>query len=434
MGYPPIPIGEFATVQSGYAFKSKDWRDAGVPVIRIGNVKEGRVVLDGCSYVSPEVASQAQRYRLKRGDIVISMSGRIGDVAMVRTDEPLLLNQRVGRFTITESTLIHPPYLYHSLRDEGLKAQMQAHAYGVAQPNISPTLIQALTIPVPDLVTQRKIVAILSAYDDLIENNLRRIKILEQMAQLMYREWFVNFRFPGHERVRIVDSPLGAIPKGWEPQSLESLLATHIGGDWGSEEPGVKETHCVRVIRGTDIRRAWAGDISRLPKRYIRDSSYLKRGLRVGDVVVENSVNASSRSVGTGLLVTDGILSLVASDVICASFCKLFRPKDSRVGPLIHLHLQYLRQEHRMEFYQHVATNGIANLQTKRLIGSEVIPLPIDHDLADRLLDSLGELTSSVCAEEVANLRRTRDLLLPRLMSGELDVSDLDIQAGEDLR
>ena len=82
-------------------------------------------------------------------------------------------------------------------------------------------LRSVLDVPLPPLPTQRKIASILSAYDDLIENNTRRIAILEEMAQAIYREWFVNFRFPGHENVKLVDSPLGQIPEGWE--------ATHVG-------------------------------------------------------------------------------------------------------------------------------------------------------------------------------------------------------------
>jgi type I restriction enzyme S subunit len=87
-------------------------------------------------------------------------------------------------------------------------------------------LLSNLELPLPDLTTQRKIAGILSAYDDLIENNLRRIKILEEMAQSLYREWFVHFRFPGHESAKFVDCGPGRIPEGWKPASLGSLCKT----------------------------------------------------------------------------------------------------------------------------------------------------------------------------------------------------------------
>ena len=99
---------------------------------------------------------------------------------------------------------------------------------GAAQPTDQRLrYLQAFEVRVPPLPTQRKIASILSAYDDLIENNTRRIAILEEMAQAIYREWFVNFRFPGHENVKLVDSPLGQIPEGWEADDDSDDVCNH---------------------------------------------------------------------------------------------------------------------------------------------------------------------------------------------------------------
>ena len=144
------------------------------------------------------------------------MTGYIGEVAKVRREGRMLLNQRVGKFRIKESSRLDADFLFYCLRNPELKAQLAAHTYGAAQPNISPTLIEQQEIPLPPLPIQRRIAGILSAYDDLIENSQRRIKILEEMTRRLYREWFVHFRFPGHEGCRFVDSPLGEIPEGWE--------------------------------------------------------------------------------------------------------------------------------------------------------------------------------------------------------------------------
>jgi type I restriction enzyme S subunit len=222
--YPQAEIASLATVHSGFAFKSRDWREAGIPVVKIANVKDGRLSMQDCSHVSAEIAEEADGYQLKEGDILVSMTGYIGEVARVRTNERMLLNQRVGRFTITDSEALDPVYFFYALKRDSLKAEMQAHAYGAAQPNISPALIGALTIPLPPLSLQHKIAAILSAYDDLIENNLRRMEILEEMAQLIYQEWFVKFHFPGHEKVRLVDSSLGKIPERWKPTAVSEAV------------------------------------------------------------------------------------------------------------------------------------------------------------------------------------------------------------------
>ncbi|MFQ5799255.1 MAG: restriction endonuclease subunit S [Candidatus Binatia bacterium] len=315
-----------------------------------------------------------------------------------------------------------------------IKLRMQGVSHGTTQDNLSLDKLLTFDFLMPTLEVQHKIAAILSAYDELIENNLQRIQILEEMAQVLYREWFVNFRFPGYEKVRMVDSPLGKIPERWEVRPFVDLLESYLGGDWGSDTPNEKGNCPVVVIRGADLKNISRGAPSKTPTRYINQKSLAKRELRPGDVVVENSVNASSRCVGSSLLITDSILRMIGTYAICASFCKTFRPKNPVLSMLMHLHLQYLREENKMPFYQNVATNGIANFQAKRFVDTECLVLPKERPVLSNMLSMLSDLTdlASVLAERNANLRRTRDLLLPRLISGELDVSNLNIDIGEE--
>ena len=104
-------------------------------------------------------------------------------------------------------------------------ANISGYITGTAQPKLSQSNLKAIRLPLPPFPTQRKIAAVLSAYDDLIENNTRRIKILEEMAGAIYREWFVEFRFPGHEEVEIVESELGLIPQGWEVVAASETIS-----------------------------------------------------------------------------------------------------------------------------------------------------------------------------------------------------------------
>ena len=115
-------------------------------------------------------------------------------------------------------------YIYYLLRELNLNR----YAGGSAQPLLTQTVLRQVPISIPLFQTQRKIAAVLSAYDDLIENNTRRIKILEEMASVIYREWFVEFRFPGHEQVPMVESELGLIPWGWEIKRLSDLVETSV--------------------------------------------------------------------------------------------------------------------------------------------------------------------------------------------------------------
>ena len=186
------------------------------------------------------------------------------------------------------------------------------------------------------------------------------------------------------------------------------------------------------MIRGTDFGEVDHGGNLRVPVRYIKESSLRTRRILSGDVIVENSVNAKSRSVGTTLLVNDKTLNRFAQPVIAASFCKLFRFKEKAVAPLAHLHMQQLRIDGKMEFYQNTAANGIGNFQAKRFGAEEAMVLPKDEETRQSLSDNvfqLFELIASLSAK-VSNLRTTRDLLLPKLISGKLDVEDLDIDVG----
>lgn len=136
----------------------------------------------------------------------------------------MLLNQRVGRFMVRDPGRLEADFLFHWLRLPDVRATFEAHAYGAAQPNISPTLIEQQTIPLPPLAVQRRIASILGTYDDLIEVNRRRIAVLEEMAWRLFEEWFVRFRLPG--AVAHTDSAFGAggAPRDWEPKKLRDLV------------------------------------------------------------------------------------------------------------------------------------------------------------------------------------------------------------------
>jgi len=112
--FPVTPLGEVASVRSGFAFKSGDWKEFGTPVVKISNVKSGRLNMDGCSFVDDDVARDAHEFQLAPGDILIAMTGYIGEVAVVReTDLPALLNQRVGRFSIRDPRRLDREFLYY---------------------------------------------------------------------------------------------------------------------------------------------------------------------------------------------------------------------------------------------------------------------------------------------------------------------------------
>jgi hypothetical protein len=211
-------------------------------------------------------------------------------------------------------------------------------------------------------------------------------------------------------------------PEGWELVRFSDVIESFLGGGWGSEDAANEENQPVTVIRGTDFGDLLNGNVLRAPQRFITESSLESRELRADDIIVENSINAKSRCVGTTLRITDGILRRIGSRSIAASFCKVFRFKEPLLASIFMMHMKDLYETDGMKFYQNVAANGIGNFQATRFIESESVPLPIDIIQRENLAKMISDLTNSTYSDINYNLRRTRDLLLPKLINGEVEV------------
>ena len=234
-GWKTVKIGDTAKVISGYAFKKKDFQPSGIPVIKIKNIRVGTVDLEETDFVLEQFLSLDDKYHIKKGDILVSLTGSyitqpnsvVGRVAYFRNDGNYLLNQRAGKFLIKDN--YDKKFLFYVFSHENVRNRIASVAYGAAnQANVSPSQVEDIEINAPSFATQKKIASILSAYDDLIELNERRIKILEEMAKLFYKDWFVKFRFPGYEKVKMTESGLGIIPEGWEVRSILGIEAVNL--------------------------------------------------------------------------------------------------------------------------------------------------------------------------------------------------------------
>jgi len=226
-----LPFEVLCDFQNGYAFRNKDYDQEGTDtyvVFRMGNIARGGGLNRSVSqvFISREKCERLERFVLGKNDITMCMTDMkssmalLGHTALVDKDDTYILNQRVGRITIRRSERLHYRYLFYYTNSPSYIQHLRSVAHSGVQVNLSTTAIKQSPVVLPPLPTQRKIAAILSAYDDLIENNTRRIAILEEMAQTLYREWFVHFRFPGHEQVAMVESTLGPIPEGWKVRTV----------------------------------------------------------------------------------------------------------------------------------------------------------------------------------------------------------------------
>lgn len=288
-------------------------------------------------------------------------------------------------------------------------------SHQAAQPGLSVKVLANQVIELPPLPIQERIADILSAYDDLIENNQKQIKLLEEAAQRLYKEWFVDFRFPGHETTPIVDS----IPEGWGKYTVAQCLSEHMNGGWGKDSATAKSECAGYVIRGTDIGSLQNGNYNDLPLRFHSQKEIDAKKLNENDLIFELS-NGNINNIGRCLIVDKYILSHNKKPTICASFCKLLRPKTKIIAILLFQEIQYLQESGNMLPYKKHGANGINNFAFEDFLQHEVI-VPDDFrvDIFEKLRDKI-----SILRYQIAQLKEARDRLLPKLMNGEIDVME----------
>jgi type I restriction enzyme S subunit len=332
----------------------------------------------------------------------VAIGATIGKICV--TDRPSFTNQQINS-VIVDRERHHPRFVYHLLRYEA--ASIKSIAGGAATPIVNKTVFSNHAVRVPSLPTQRKIAAILSAYDDLIENNTRRIKILEEMAQALYREWFVNFRFPGHEKVKMVASPLGPIPQGWQMVRLGSVTDVNALSIKNGDEP--------EYINYIDISSVSPGRIDKVEHLPCRDApGRARRIVRHGDMIW-STVRPNRRSYS---LILDPL-----PDLIVSTGFAVISPRDV---PFSYVYHALTTQDFVGYLTNHARGSAYPAVNGGDFEGADFL-LPEPKVVADFHKVTGGMLIQcQTLIRQNANLRRTRDLLLPKLISGEIDVSNFD--------
>jgi len=263
---------------------------------------------------------------------------------------------------------------------------------------------------IPPLPTQRKIAKILSTYDDLIENNLKRIKLLEEMAQIEFKNWYAEI-------------------KDFEEVNLGSIIGHEIGGGWGAEEQSEEFCDPAYVIRGTDIDELPSGKIENVPFRYHKKSNLASRKLQDGDIIFEVSGGSSYEGVAKTLLVTDELLKQFDNAVMPASFCKLARPIDRKYSHFLFLFLRFLRKIKGTEVFEIRSASNIVNYNWTAFLKFQKINKPSDNELEklNKIIEPIYKQIYNL-GNQNQRLKEARDILLPRLMTGMIDVEKLEIE------
>jgi type I restriction enzyme S subunit len=361
-------------------------------VVRFGNGKSikpggvGRYLVFG----SNGIIGGCDEFRHENGIII----GRVGAYCGAVVYCP-------SKFWASDNTLVAYPangqfdtkFLFYMLSD----AKLSRYAGGAAQPLVTQTVLKQVEVRVLPLPTQRRIAGILSAYDELIENSQRRIKILEAMARGLYREWFVHFRFPGHENQPRVASALGEIPQGWEVRSIKDVAVVTYGFPFQSKKFNINQIG-LPVIRIRDILDAST-------TTFTDEVAEAKYHIKNGDILVgmDGDFHMCIWSSGHSL-----------QNQRIAKF-----ESRSAIGN----HLLFLALELPIQTWnKSIVGTTVAHLGDMHIKSIQIV-WPTEHILkmANRVLEPMAEQIIAL-KRQIQNLRRTRDLLLPRLLSGQINV------------
>lgn len=379
--------GIIRTGPFGSQLHQSDYQDEGLPVIMPKDIVDGRVSVEGITRIGDKDIARLSQHRLQKGNIVYGRRGDIGRRALITEREAgWLCGTGCLRVSLGESVL-DPTFLYYYLGESKVIAWIYNQAIGATMPNLNTSIIRRIPITYPPLPTQRKIAGILSTYDRLIENNTRRIEILEEMARSIYREWFVKFRFPGHEQVQMVDSELGPIPEGWKVEKIKDIMDLAYG----------KSLIAKNRIPGTVPVYGSAGVIG-----YHNESLAKSPGVIVG----------RKGNIGSVFWSNDDFFPIDTVFYVQTKVC---------------LHYVYYNLQNQNFINNDAAVPGLNRNQAYSL----PFLLPTDNLLNpfQGFVDVIFKQTSNLKIKN-DNLRQTRDLLLPRLISGEIDVENLDINTG----
>lgn len=370
------------------------------PYIRARDIKDGKIQTSDLIYIDEVVYRKIKRYIVNCGDIVVTIAGTVGEIGYAQMDvDGYNLTENAVRLTSYKG-FVNGKYLFYLLSQSHYKEYMQIISGGAAQPKLGIYKLERIKVLLPSINIQNQVVRFLSFLDEAVENNNKRIKILEQMAENLYKEWFVRFRFPGYEKVEFVDG----IPRGWKKTTVEEL--SHILRRGIS--PTYADNGALTVISQKCIRTTIM-DISEARKQNKLYSEELN--LLNGDTVI--------CSTGTGTLGRVGRVIGNYARTTFDSHVTLVRAKSGVSKLYLYGVLKGLQpwfvnmgigSTNQQELYRATIKNAKALLPRYSIMEQyDKIACPIDKEIC-----SLMRMND--------NLKKQRDYLLPRLMSGKLQV------------
>lgn len=401
-------LGEYCDFQEGYVNPSKEH-----PEYFGGSVKWCRAVdiNDGYIYHTSQTLTEEGFKSAKKSallfepnTIVISKSGTIGRVGIIKD---YMCGNR-ATINIKPKNNADVEFIFYMLKSK--QREFADLAVGSVQKNLYVSILEKIKFKFPSLDNQKKISSYISTIDKKIEINNQINRNLSEQAQAVFKEWFV-------------DNPESA---KWKQGTFSDLVISTLGGDWGKEDKEGNYTEQVYCVRGADIPEVKEGNKGKMPTRFILPKNYAAKQLVAGDIVVEISGGSPTQSTGRVASISQSLLDRYDKGMVCTNFCRAIKPKDG-YSMFIYYYWQYLYERGIFFLYEN-GTTGIKNLDIKGFLENEEIIIP-PKDLVDKFDALCQTIFNEIFKNGISTekLAETRDTLLPRLMSGKLDVSELEL-------
>lgn len=407
--------GRIQTGPFGSQLHESDYSSEGTPVVMPADIADGKITVTRIARVAERHVERLKRHKLAKGDIVYGRRGDIGRQALVR-DENVgwLCGTGCLKITLGNGPLSYE-FLHRYLSTKAVVSWIEGQAVGATMPNLNTGILERVPVFYPeDKATQKKIAAILSAYDELIENNQRRIALLEKMAEELYREWFVRIRFPGYEQVKIIKG----VPEGWDSEKAFAFFGVVKGKSYAAEELSENSEHMPFINL----------------KSFNRGGGYREDGLKYYSG--RHNPEQLVRQNDVVMAVTD----MTQDRAIVGQVARM--PNLGRRGAVISLDTVKLapKKINNTFLYAYMRHSGFANYIREFANGANVLHLKPElitkqkivippKELQEQFAPLVEPLYAQADKLEEANNKmvKIRAALLPRLLSGKLSVENLDI-------
>ena len=365
----------------------------------------GRYIERGERNITETGLKSCSTQLLPKNTVLFSSRAPIGYVAIAANE--VCTNQGFKSVIPNEDT--DPLFLFYLLKYN--KEKIEGMGSGTTFKEVSGNTMKNIVVSVPaDKKEQEKIASVLNVIDDKIELNNAINNNIEQQAQALFKSWFID----------------NSESSEWKTGTFSEIIQSTLNGDWGKETPTGNNTEKVYCIRGADIPEVKVGNKGKMPTRYILPKNYVNKKLEAGDIVVEISGGSPTQSTGRCTAITQSLLDCYDSGMVCTNFCKAIKP-ISGYSLFLYYYWQYLYEKGVFFSYEN-GTTGIKNLDFSGFIETESIIIPPLCKVA-KFEDCCNTILNQIFANGKQNeqLATLRDTLLPKLMSGELDISDIDL-------